>query len=77
MVYIDDILVSGKDKDDHLQKLNTVLYRLEEAGLKLKCSKCSFLLPAVEYLGYKIMKEGLQPTSEKVMAVQHLKMFLC
>jgi hypothetical protein len=70
IVYIDDILVSGKDNDDHLQTLNVVLSRLEEAGLKLKRSKCSFLLPLVEYLGYRITKDGLQPTSKKVEAVQ-------
>ena len=69
-MYIHDILVSGKENDDHLQKLNVVLSRLEEAGLKLKRSKCSFLLPSVEYLGYRITKDGLQPTSKKVEAVQ-------
>ena len=35
-VYIDDILVSGKHKEDHLQKLDAVQTRLEEAGLQLK-----------------------------------------
>ena len=79
MVYIDDILISGKDNTNHLQKLNTVLSKLEEAGMKLKRAKCSFLLPSVEYLGYKLTKEGLHPTTEKVEAVQkapHQKMSL-
>ena len=70
IIYSDDILVSGKDNADHLQKLDTMLSRLEEAGLKLKQAKCSFLLPSVEYLGYKITKEGLHPTTEKVAVVQ-------
>ena len=43
--------------------------RLEEAGLRLKRLKCSFLLPSVEYLGYKISEKGLQPTENKVKAV--------
>ena len=70
IVYIDDILVSGKDSDDHLRTLDVVLSRLKEEGLKLKRSKCSFLLPSVEYLGFRITEKGLQPTSEKVKAVQ-------
>ena len=48
-MYIDDILVAGKGDEDHLRKLDEVLTRLEDAGLKLKQDKCSFLLPAVEY----------------------------
>lgn len=34
IVYIDHILVSGKDENDHLQKVDTVLSGLEEAGLE-------------------------------------------
>jgi len=30
---------------------------------------CVFLLPAVEYLGHKISAMGLQPTDEKVEAI--------
>ena len=70
MVYIDDILVSGKSVEEHLQNLHAVLTKLEEAGLRLKREKCSFLMPSVEYLGYKITEKGLQPTAEKVEAVQ-------
>ena len=48
IVYIDDILVSGKDEQDHLEKLDTVFTKLGEAGLRLKRAKCSFLVPSVE-----------------------------
>lgn len=65
IVYIDDILVSEKTVDEHLQNLDTTLTKLEEAGLLLKRLKCSFLLPSVEYLGYKISKKGLQPIEDK------------
>lgn len=40
-VYIDDILVTGKTKADHLQHLDEVLARLREAGLHLKKDKCA------------------------------------
>ena len=66
-MYIDDILVSGKDEQEHLEKLETVLTKLEEAGLRLKRAKCSFLVPSVEYLGFKISKE---PTAGKIKAVK-------
>ncbi|KAJ8337557.1 hypothetical protein SKAU_G00365230 [Synaphobranchus kaupii] len=53
-VYLDDILVSGASKEEHLRNLNEVLGRLEEAGLRLK----RILLRAYEYrIVYKPGKE--------------------
>ncbi len=69
-VYIDDILVAGKDVEDHLKKLEQVLKKLEEAGLKLKREKCEFLARSVEYLGYRISGQGLHPTDKKVKAIR-------
>ena len=60
IIYIDDILVSGRNGQEHyLQTLDAVMSRLEEAVLKLKCSKCLFLLPSIEFLGHKICKDGV------------------
>ena len=53
-VYIDDILVSGRTAEEHLQSLEVVLIRLEEAGVRFKQDKCFFMLPSVEYLGFRI-----------------------
>ncbi len=69
-IYIDDILVSGKSEEEHLRRLELVLQRLEEAGLRLKRGKCSFVMPSVEYLGHRIDSEGLHPTDEKVRAIK-------
>ena len=68
-VYLDDILVTGETEEKHLETLNKVLNRLEEAGMRLKPNKCAFLLPAVEYLGHHISAEGIRPTQEKIRAI--------
>ena len=68
-VYFDDILVTGKTDSEHLQNLSEVLTRLESAGLKLKRSKCTFMMTEIEYLGHRITPDGLKPTTSKVKAI--------
>jgi len=69
VVYLDDILVTGPNEEEHLQNLQRVLQRLEEHGLKLKRGKCQFLQPRVDYLGYGIDKDGLHAMPIKVAAI--------
>ena len=68
---VDDILVSGKNDQDHLDHLNEVSKRLESAGLRLKLSKCKFMQPTVEYLGYRIDAQGLHAIEKKVEAIRN------
>ena len=69
LIYFDDIIVFGTTFEDHLSHLEQVLTKLGEAGLWLKPSKCHFALPQVQYLGYLISKDGVQPDPSKVEAV--------
>ena len=69
VVYIDDIFVSGKDEQEHLKCLEQVLLRLEDRGLRVKRDKCEFLRLSVEYLGYRLDREGIHPLNDKVTAI--------
>lgn len=69
---VDDILISGKNDREHLDHLNEVLSRLESAGLRLKLSKCKFMQPTVEYLGYRIDVHGLHAIEKKVEAIRNV-----
>ena len=55
-VYLDDILVSGKDAQEELQNLRVLLRRLDEKGLRCRREKCVFAQPVVEYLGHLFVK---------------------
>ena len=70
VVYLDDILVTGKCQDQHLQRLEEVLQRLSTAGLLLKRVKCQFMVPSVQYLGVTIDAEGTHLNKDKVRAIQ-------
>ena len=68
---VDDILISGKNDQVHLDHLDEVLTRVEGTGLKLKLSKCQFMQPTVEYLGYRIDAQGLHSIEKMVEAIQN------
>ena len=68
-VYIDDILISAPSVQEHLQILEIVLQRLEEANLRLNRGKCFFLRPKLEYLGHVIDAQGIHSTEEKTQAI--------
>ena len=68
-VYIDDVLIFSRSLEEHLHHIGLVLDRLQEAGLKLKPSKCHFVCQQVEYLGHLITPRGLLPNPKKVGAV--------
>ncbi len=40
--YLDDLIICSKDGDSHLAKLEAVLLKLREAGLKANLTKCEF-----------------------------------
>ena len=68
-LYLDDILITGQSDQEHLTNLSAVLQKLAAAGMKLRPTKCFFMLQEVEYLGHKISAKGLEPTQEKVQAI--------
>ena len=69
-VYFDDILVTGSSSEGHLQNLDKVLTKIDEAGLRRNRSKCSFMMSKIEYLGHVIDEHGFHPTEDNVKAIQ-------
>ena len=65
---IDDILISGKTKQEHRERLDLVLSRLEEAGVTLN-QKCQFELEEVKFIGNILNKDGVKIDPEKVEAI--------
>ena len=70
IVYLDDVLITGKTEEEHFCSMEKVLSKLKEAGLRLKQKKCWFMNSSVTYLGHKIDSQGLHPLKEKVQALR-------
>ncbi len=79
LCYVDDILIATTTIEQHLVKLNQVLRRLTQAGLKCKSTKCDLLIREVTFLGrvigggcitpdpsmYSTLEEWNQPRTKK------------
>ncbi|XP_060774421.1 uncharacterized protein K02A2.6-like [Neoarius graeffei] len=50
--------------------MDTLLAGIPEAGLRLQKEKSIFAASQVEFLGFRVDKDGVRPTSEKVEAIQ-------
>ena len=71
--YLDDILVTGPTRKEHIQNLRQVLSRLQKFGLRLNAYKCKFFQTSVEYLGHFVTPNGISPTQERVKGVIEAK----
>ncbi|XP_043243629.1 uncharacterized protein K02A2.6-like isoform X2 [Amphibalanus amphitrite] len=58
-------LKASGSEQEHLQRLEEVLRRLSEAGLRLQRKKCQFAASEVVYLGHHITADGIKPTADK------------
>ncbi len=68
--YMDDLLIITRGiLDKHLQKMETVLTRLRDAGLKVNAAKSLFSAHEIEYLNYILTREGIKPQPKKVQAI--------
>ena len=70
-VYLDDIIIGGKNFQEHYDMLRDVFQRLREAGLTIKSSKVSLCRNKLRFLGHQISEKGIEPDPTKVNVIRH------
>ncbi|GJZ99318.1 putative reverse transcriptase domain-containing protein [Tanacetum coccineum] len=65
IVFIDDILIYSKTKEDHEVNLRLVLELLRKEKLYAKFSKCEFWLQEVHFLGHVVNQSGIHVDPEE------------
>ncbi|KAL1249363.1 hypothetical protein QQF64_020368 [Cirrhinus molitorella] len=72
-VYMDNMIVYGKDMEEHDSNLRGVLKRMENVGLKLNMEKCVFRKAEVNFLRHVVDAQGVRADPEKVCAISDLQ----
>ena len=69
----DDTIIYGKTEEEHDRRLQKVLDKIEQSGLRLNRDKCHLKKTEVKYFGHTISKDGIRPNNERVEAILKLK----
>ena len=72
MVYLDDIVVFSRTREEHDQHLVEVFTALQAHQLTIKLSKCNFGQKEVKLLGFIVSGQGIRSDPEKVSAIQDM-----
>jgi len=65
----DDIIIYGKNQQEHDQALHTVLHKFTNVGLTLKPVKCELNKNSLTFFGFVFSSKGISPDPEKVKAI--------
>ena len=69
---MDDILIFGKSKAAHDNRLHAVLQRLQQAGITLNREKCLFSQSSVKFVGHLVGQGEVKLDPDKVKAIQKM-----
>ncbi|GJW57131.1 putative reverse transcriptase domain-containing protein [Tanacetum coccineum] len=70
IVFIDDILIYSKNKQEHEEHLKIILELLKKEELYAKFSKCEFWISKVQFLGHVIDSEGIHVDPAKIESIK-------
>nr|GEV26582.1 putative reverse transcriptase domain-containing protein [Tanacetum cinerariifolium] len=71
IVFINDILIYSKDKEDHEEHLKLILELLKKEELYAKFSMCEFWIPKVQFLRHVIDSKGIHVDPAKIESIKY------
>jgi hypothetical protein len=69
LVFIDDILIYSKRREEHKEHLKSVIQVIREHNLYVKFSKCDLFSKRINYLGHVINEEGVAVDLDKIKSI--------
>ena len=68
--YVDNFIVFSKTFEEHMDTLERLLHYVDFYNLSLRCDKCEFFKPEIEFLGFIITGETVKPSPNNVRKVR-------
>uniref|UniRef100_A0A0K0FFN6 RNA-directed DNA polymerase n=1 Tax=Strongyloides venezuelensis TaxID=75913 RepID=A0A0K0FFN6_STRVS len=69
-VYIDDILLTAKNEDEHIRQIEKTFRIMEKYNTKITLEKTEFGKAEIKYLGFMLSENGIRPDPKEVQAVK-------
>lgn len=69
IVYLDDILIFSRKREEHIRHVRRVLKKLQQNKLLINLKKCIFLQKELIYLCFVIVKKELKMDPEKIVTI--------
>ena len=69
-VYLDDVLIASKSKEDHKRHVTEVLDILARNGLIVNREKCEMGVKSLTFLGHVFTTDGIMPMPERVEEIR-------
>ncbi|CAF4860464.1 unnamed protein product, partial [Rotaria socialis] len=69
LAYLDDVIIYSPTFDQHLQHLDDILNRLNDANFRLNINKCQIAQTAIDYLGRHIEHSNIRPNADNIRAL--------
>ena len=69
---MDDVLIFGKDVQEHDARLEQVLHQIQAAGATLNQEKCQFCKSSIKFLGYLVDATGILPNPNRTSAIANM-----
>ena len=73
LCHIDDVIIFGKDKQEHDNRLHAALRKIQATGITLNSDKCEFHKSQLRFLGHIINGEGISADPSKTSAILKMK----
>ena len=71
--YINDLsVISNKSFEDHINKLDKVVSKLKQKSKRVNADKSFFPRSKLEYLEFRITKQGIMPLPDNVEAIKDI-----
>ncbi|XP_058456465.1 uncharacterized protein K02A2.6-like [Malaya genurostris] len=71
--FIDDIIVHGRDQQEHDIRLEKIHRKLQESNVKLNDSKCVYGVTQLKFLGHILSASGIRPDTDKLESIRNFR----